>query len=144
MNFPFSFFSSHVHDIEKKHVLAAGVMYCNFAFLNRKIKLVTKFNQIRTFQKKKFSEPKMSNFSEKTGTFFSERQDSKLAAEIPEKVSQKKVFLTFGFFAEIWFCDQTAFPLCCKNTFLANLVGVKYSSASGRLVNVRFWKKNWT
>ena len=56
----------------------------------------------------------------------------------------KKVFLTFGFFAEIWFCDQTAFPLCCKNTFLANLVGVKNSSATGRLVNLPFWKKNWT
>ena len=56
----------------------------------------------------------------------------------------KKVFLTFGLFAEGWFCDQIEFPLCCKNTFVANLVGVNNSSASGRLVNVRFWKKTWT
>ena len=110
----------------------------------KKIKLVTKFNQNRTVQKK-FSEPKMSNFSEKTGTFFSERHNSKLAAEFPEKiVYQKRFCFDIWIFRRNLILWQTAFHLCCKNKFLANLVGVKYSSASGRLVNVRFWKKNWT
>ena len=110
----------------------------------KKIKLVTKFNQNRTFQKTVFW-TKNVEFFQKNMDFFLRETWQQTCSRISRKSRiSKKVFLTFGFFADIWFCDQTAFPLCCKNTFLANLVGVKYSSASGRLVIVPFWKKNWT
>ena len=107
----------------------------------KKITLVTKFNQSRTFQKKVFW-TKNVEFLQKNMDFFLRETWPQTCSRFSRKSRiSKKVFLTFVFFAEIWFCDQTAFFLCCKNTFLANLVGVKQSSASGRLVNVRFWKK---
>ena len=118
-------------------------MYCNFAFL-KKIKLARKFNQNRTFQKKVFWTKSVDVFRKNMDLFLRETWQQTCSRNSRKRSISKKVFLTFEFFAENWFCDQTAFPLCCNNTFLANFVVVKYSRASGSLVNVRFWKKNWT
>ena len=114
-------------------------MYCNFAVL-KKIKLEN-LTRIVLFEKKVFWTKNVDVFRKNMDFFLRETWQQTCSRFSRKSSISKKVFLTIGFFAEIWFCDQTAFPLCCKNTFLANLVSVKYSSASGRLVNVRFWKK---
>ena len=119
-------------------------MYCNFACLKKKLGESQNLTRIILFKKKVFWTKNVNFFLKNMDFFLRETWQQTCSRSSRKSSISKNVFLTFGFFAEIWFCDQIAIPLRCKNTFLANLVGVKNSSASVRLVNVPFWKKNWT